>query len=440
MRNRYSSVLIGKGLLAGALALVLSAWTPWSACAQEPNAVSELEVRPEVTLDDALRSAFERHPDLRVAYALVEEARGRLVGAKSYPFNPRFLGLAGSRTGVVDRSVDLAFELRQQVPIAGQRPRAKRAAEIGVTAEQAHWERRARLLAAQVHVAFVNAVEARQLLEITDADVELTRGLLSFAERRLDHGATTQLEVNLATIEFGRSQGRAQLAQGTQRTARTELAQAMAVDPVAPPVPRGELDLPQASIPPLSELAISARENRADLEAFRELEQRSEAQLRLARSRGAPDLTLRGFWAREGPEKIIGGGGMISIPIFQHNQGAIAQTRAAVSRTRAERESAELAVAQEISATYARYQAASATAKRLQETVLGSLQQNLDLLQKAFEAGKTTWPEVLIIRRSLIDARRELVSAQAEARRAWIQLQLAAGQMPVPQITQEQSQ
>ena len=110
-----------------------------------------------------------------------------------------------------------------------------------------------------------------------------------------------------------------------------------------------------------------------------------------------------------------------------------------MSRTRAERESAELAAAQETAATYAQYQAASATAKRLQESVLGSLQQNLDLLQKAYEAGKTTWPEVLIIRRSLIDARRELVSAQAEARRAWIQLQLAAGQMPVPQLTQERS-
>ncbi len=440
MRDGQFLFLLEKGLLAAALGFVLSAWLPRSACAQEPNGVSELAAGPEVTLDEALRGAFERHPDLRGAHALVDEARGRLVGAKSYPFNPRFTAVAGPRTGVIEKMTDLAFVLNQRIQIAGQRPRSKRAAEIGVTAEQARWERTARLLAARVHVTFINAVAARQLLEITDADVELTQGLLSFANRRLDRGAATQLEVNLASIEFGRSQGRAQLAAGTQRAAQTELAQAMAVDPVAPPIPRGGLDLPQAALPPLSELAISALENRADLEAFREFERQSEAQLRLARSQGVPDIVARGFWRREGPETIVGAGGMIAIPIFQRNQGPIAQTKAAVNRTRAERESAELAVAQEISATYARYQAASATAKRLQETVLGSLQQNLDLLQKAFTAGKTTWPEVLIIRRSLIDARRELVSAQAEARRAWIQLQLAAGQMPVPQITQERSQ
>lgn len=438
MRNRQLLFVSRTGLLAAALGFLLSAWPPRPARAQEADGLSALEAATEVTLDDALRSAFERHPDLRAAHALVEEARGRLVGAKSYPFNPQFLALAGSRTGVVDGSVDLAFEVGQQVQIAGQRPRSKRVAEANLTAEQARWERRARLLAAQVHVAFINAVEARQLLEITHADVELTERLLSFAQRRLERGATTQLEVNLATTEFGRSQGRAMLAEGTQLTARTELAQSMAVDPVSPPIPRGDLDLPSGSLPSLEELAASAQENRADLVAFREFERNSEARVRLARSQGAPNLTVRGFWAREGPEKIIGGGGTISVPIFQRNQGPIAQSKAAVHRSRAQRESAELAVAQETAATYARYQAASATAKRLQEAVLGSLQQNLDLLQKAFEAGKTTWPEVLIIRRSLIDARRELVSAQAEARRAWTQLQLAAGQMPVPQLTQEQ--
>ncbi|MBT8464899.1 MAG: TolC family protein [Myxococcales bacterium] len=440
MRDKQLWFVLRTGLLAAALGSLLSVWTAQSTGAQEPSAPPAWEAGPEVTVDDALRSAFERHPDLRAAHALVEEARGRLLGAKTYPFNPQVLGLAGSRTGVVDRSVDLAFEVGQQVQIAGQRPRSKRAAEAGVTAEQARWERSARLLAAQVHVAFINAVEARRLLEITEADVELTRNLSSLAKRRLERGATTQLEVNLATIEFGRSQGRAMLAEGIQRAARAELAQTMAVDPAAPPTPIGDLDVPSEPPSPLDELVTGALENRADLEAFRELERRSEARVRLARSQGAPNVTVRGFWAREGPENIVGGGGTISVPVFQRNQGPIAQSKAAVSRTRAERESLELTVAQETAATYARHAAASATAKRLQEAVLGSLQQNLDLLQKAFEAGKTTWPEVLIIRRSLIDARRELVSAQAEARRAWIWLQLAAGQMPVLQLTQEQSQ
>jgi len=428
------------GLLAAALGSVLSAWAPRPTRAQEVDAPPGLEPGEEVTLDDALRSAFERHPDLRAAHALVEEARGRLVGAKSYPYNPNALVLAGARTGVNPRNLDLGVELGQQVEIAGQRRRRMHSEEAGLRAERARWERRARLLAAQVHLTFITALEARALLDITNADVDLTQRLLDFAKKRLERGAATQLEVNLYTIESGRAQGRAMLAEGVQAAARTELARAMAVDPALPPTPSGDLDVPTGPLSPLETLVSGALEHRADLEAFRELERSSQERLKLARSEGAPDITLRGFWQREGPEHIVGGGGNIAIPIFQHNQGPIAQSKAAVSRTRAERESVELAVAQETAATYARYQAASATAQRLRKTVLGSLQQNLDLLQKAFEAGKTTWPEVLIIRRSFIDARRELVSAQAEARRAWIQLQLAAGQMPVPQLTQERSQ
>ena len=158
MRDRQFRFSLGKGLLVAALGVLLSGWIPWLVRAQEPNAASNWRAGPEVTLDDALRSAFERHPDLRAASALVDEARGRLVGAKSYPFNPRFTAVAGPRTGVVDKTTDLAFVLNQRVQIAGQRPRSKRAAEIGVSAEQARWERTARLLAARVHVTFINAV------------------------------------------------------------------------------------------------------------------------------------------------------------------------------------------------------------------------------------------------------------------------------------------
>ena len=70
---------------------------------------------------------------------------------------------------------------------------------------------------------------------------------------------------------------------------------------------------------------------------------------------------------------------------------------------------------------------ASAT---LQEHVLGTLEENLLLLQLSFEAGKTGWTEVLVFRREFIDVQREYVEALAEARLAGIELDLAAGRPP----------
>jgi outer membrane protein TolC len=84
-------------------------------------------------------------------------------------------------------------------------------------------------------------------------------------------------------------------------------------------------------------------------------------------------------------------------------------------------------------AAHARYQAGMHTAEKLRRLVFGTLEQTLDLLQRSFEAGKATWPEVIVIRRTLVDAQRELTAAQAEARRAWTELQLAAGRMPLPE-------
>jgi cobalt-zinc-cadmium efflux system outer membrane protein len=128
----------------------------------------------------------------------------------------------------------------------------------------------------------------------------------------------------------------------------------------------------------------------------------------------------------------------VPVPVFHRNQGEIAEARAGVARASAERQEAELAAEQEISTAFATYQAARRQAESLRRRVFGTLKNNVALLEKAFAAGKTTWSDVLIIGRSLVDAERELIAAQAEARRNWVALQLAAGRTPVPTMIVEE--
>jgi cobalt-zinc-cadmium efflux system outer membrane protein len=388
----------------------------------------------ELTLAQAVAHTFARSPEIRAAEARLGEARGRLTGAESYPYNPILEGGAASRQGGDQSSVDLEVSLGQELEIAGQRGDRIDTAEAELAAERATLLRARRLVAARVHLAFVAALEAHELLEVSRRDVELTRRLYELAQRRLGRGAGTQLDVNVAGAELGRAEARYQAAEATYRGERARLAEVMGLDPTFLPLPRGELRASLPGIPSLEQVVESARGRRADLQALRDLESASRARHELARSEAWPNLTLRAFASREEEtDTIIGGGLSVPLPLFDRNQGRIEETRAGIDRAAAEREVGELAVDREVVAAHARYRAGLRTSARLRELVLGTLEQNIELLQRSFEAGKATWPEVVVIRRTLVDAERELTAAEAQARRAWIELQVAAGRMPVPE-------
>jgi len=211
------------------------------------------------------------------------------------------------------------------------------------------------------------------------------------------------------------------------------LAEAVGLDAAAMPSPQGALHVPLDPLPEVRELVQAATTRRADLKALREFEAAGRARYELARAEAWPNLTLRAFGGHEeGTDRILGGGFSIPLPLFNRNQGRIEETRAIVERTHSDLQASKLSIGREIVTAHERYRAGVESAKRLRELVLGTLEQNLSLLQRSFEAGKATWPEVIIIRRSAVEAQRELTAAEAEARRAWVELQLAAGRMPAP--------
>lgn len=399
-----------------------------------PRSDEAVSLSQELRLEVAVQQAFARNPEIRAAVARLGEARGRLTDAETYPYNPTAQGQAASRRGGGQSSVDFEVGVGQQIEIAGQRGDRIDTARAELAAERARLLRAQRLLAARVHLAFVAALEARELLEVSRSDVELARRLYDLAQRRLDRGAGTRLDVNVAAAELGRAEARYQAAQAVYQAQRATLAEAMGLETFLP-LPQGELHVSLDALPSLEQLVESARAHRADLQVLRDLEAASLARHELARSEAWPDLTLEAFAGHEeASDTIIGGRLSVPIPLFNRNQGRVEETRAQIARVQAERHAGELSVWQEVVAAHARYETSLRTIERLRELVFGTLEQNMELLKRSFEAGKATWPEVVVIRRLLVDAQRELTTAEASARRAWVELKVAAGQMPVPEF------
>jgi cobalt-zinc-cadmium efflux system outer membrane protein len=397
-------------------------------CGASGLAADETPPPRRLSLEQALREAFARSPALAAYNARLEEAEARRVTAGTYPHDPTLSVEGADRDGGGDSDTDWAVRVTQPVEIGGQRRRRVAEAAADLDAAGAALEREKRLLAARVRAIFVEALRARELLEVERANAELVGSLADVARKRFEAGSVPQMEVNLAQVQVGRAQRNLQLARAAYRIACAALAEAVGLDPVQPPEPDGELELPRRAPVPVERLVEGALRHRADLEAFRSTIESARARIEVARREAVPDLVVEGFYEREdGDDRLRGGGIGIRIPLFDRNRGAVAEARAAERRAVADTEAAVLRVRREVAEARARYDAAFEVAATLEEQVLDTLEDSLKLLQRSFEAGKTGWTEALIFRRELIDIKRDYVDSLADARLAGIELDLAAG-------------
>ena len=70
---------------------------------------------------------------------------------------------------------------------------------------------------------------------------------------------------------------------------------------------------------------------------------------------------------------------------------------------------------------------------RQRDQVLGTLEENVDLLQRSFAAGRIGATEVVTLRREFVASRREYVETLADAWLARVDLDLAIGRFTPPQ-------
>ncbi len=153
-----------------------------------------------LSLADVLARARSGSPAVLIARARVEEARGRLAGARvRFRDNPYMDVTSGRRRTFDGRSTtDLEIGLLQTFETGGQRAARIAGAEAEIASELATTDDAARRALAAVASAYLQhqlSVERRTLLaQIEDNAAEVLR----IAQRRYDAGDIAVLDVNLA--------------------------------------------------------------------------------------------------------------------------------------------------------------------------------------------------------------------------------------------------
>jgi cobalt-zinc-cadmium efflux system outer membrane protein len=384
-------------------------------------------------VDSAIARALRDNPAIVAARSALSEADARVVGAGTYPHNP-VLGLeAGARRGPSETSADLSVELTQSLELGGQTGRRRAAAAADRTQLRAEFETIRRALATEVRVAFVGWLRARELRVLETSLTSLAAAHLETAEKRLAAGATTRLEVNLARAEAGRARAALATAQGAEDAARALLAALMGRDPDAPLDARGTLTLVDAPMPAPADLRRLARERRPELEAARAAVEGARARLDAAEAAALPDVEVGAFFRREGADETVAGGGLSwALPLFARQQGERAEADAERVRRTAEAAATALRIDQEVTVALAERRAAYDAARALQDQVTGALDENLTLLQRAFDAGEIGATELLVARLEFRSAGRERIDALSAAEQARARLELAAGTLALP--------
>ena len=415
-----SCAVIGRRMGAGVLFVVIL-----------PSASS---MAASLTLEQAWAIAERTNPVLRAAQARLDAAVGERTDSQSLLFNNPAVSAEAGRRRIRDGSdsgdaSDWSVGIAQTFELFGQRDARREAAERTAAAVQTDIEEARRALRAEVERRFVTVLALQEAIELEQGAVELIDATAGIVRKRVAAGEDSRLEGNLATVEAERA--RNELARlGEQLVAaRAALASLLQLPEDELPVATGVLD-PIPRTYRLQEL-LDAVDRRPALRANDLRLQAARHRLDLERAARYPDLTVGISQAKEGG---LDGRDTIStlslslpLPVFRRNAAGIGRAITEMNQASIERETAQRDARAQVIAVWDRRDKLAARLRRLRESVLPRLEENVRLSQAALQAGAIGLAEWILAQRQALEGRRDLTQARTDLRLLQVDLEAAAG-------------
>jgi outer membrane protein TolC len=188
-----------------------------------------------------------------------------------------------------------------------------------------------RLLLRDVWTTFTRALTAGERVGYLGRSRQAADELSTTTERRFEAGEATALELNRSRIATARARSEQSGAEAEGSATLAELKALLGLSPGESIEIRGSL----TPRPPLELEDLLARlDQRSDLQALAAELREAEAELLLGRSLAHPDIGVRGAIAREERADIVTAGVVVTLPIHNRGQEAVAvgQARAAALR------------------------------------------------------------------------------------------------------------
>jgi cobalt-zinc-cadmium efflux system outer membrane protein len=432
-----------------ALALLLALRARVVRASQDP-ATDPTRDRPHVlTLALAIQEGLASDPRVGAEAESVRQAEAD-VRTASQPPNPslsfsRSLVPFGSaftpdrQGGPTQLDVELSYPLDWIV--FGKRGAAVSSASVGLAQARAAFGDFLRQRRSEIAVAFVDVLEARDLLDLARQDATDLERLQAIAQQRVAVGGAPAVEVDRTAVAVLEARREGRRREAALRVARATLAASLGrTGADAEFEAEGDLGVgtPGAS-PDVATLLLLAEKARPDMLARRHAVDRAAADLHLARSQAWPSLTSRVAYSRQYqaslgfPDATSYGFGLdIALPLFDRNQGGVGKAASAQAQTELQLRAALLALGVEVQQAASEYAVAREAALSEDRAQLEAAQRVRERVEKAYELGGRPLLEVLDAQRVYREAARQSTSGRAAILRAIHRLNAAVGQEVVP--------
>ncbi len=400
----------------------------------------DLVIPARLSLEDALRLATERNPNLAAARNSVEIAAAGRIEARLRP-NPAFTFESGSYplfesprpSFIGNQEMTLRFD--QEIELAGRRRLRTQVAETGVSTAEAGLDDQRRRLDFDVRRAYFTVVLAKADVDVSRAALEEIDRVIGLNRARYEQGEISGGELRRVQVErlkFVDDVFAAQLALKNARSALLALFNApnlSAEFDVTEPLSISTSTAGVASSPPLDPVSLrtQALSSRPDLLAAQRSVQRADTETSLQRALRTPNLTVGGGYRRDFGSDGVVFGVTVPLPFSNRNQGGIARAEAE------RRQAANLAAATAVSVSLDVQQAINAVdvsgarVQYIEGEYLTPARESRDIVLAAYRLGTADLIDFLDAQRAFRDTARTYNRALYDQRVSLFQLSAATG-------------
>jgi len=371
-----------------------------------------------VTLSEAMDTALDQHPMLRVSNTQIEGAQGELQEQRAYAYNPELsVEPQRRRLNGGGSSNDYYITLSQGIELGGKQGYRERSAQAALEATKLE-------LGVNRHRIMVDAARAlvalyfskRELLWRNQQSLTLLQ-LNKAVSRQMEVGEANQLDVNLA---------KSSLTQAIHAEALAKQQYAMNVSKYL--MTTGESSVPkdiQVELPkllvgwePLSDPIETAMNSRLEIKAKRQRLAQYSAKSDLAKAQRIPDVTVGLTAGRESGDQLYSLGFTVPIPVLNNHNGAYRAAMSQATAQQAELEWLEKRVQLEVQEAIYNHGTAMRAVLAVNEVEKTDVSKdNISLAKAAFDAGELNIEALVVHINQILESR---INSAAILQQGWM--------------------
>lgn len=383
-----------------------------------------------LSLHDAIQLA-EIGPQAHEGQDRIDAARGLVIQAGLRP-NPRlYLQSEDLRPWASDFDFPNATEdyayIGQIFELGHKRGRRIDVAKAYVRQSEADRTLLMQQIAGRVAAAYWTAVASAGIANLLEEDMKAVDEILRYNKARVDAGAMRGVDLIRVQIERDRLLLALESARRDVLLSRVELFRQM-----GRPLDKNiELSDRLDTIAPVQTQSIAVvLSARADIAVARETVAAAEADVKLQRAVGVPDLDLLGGYKRNAANNTLYSGMQLPLAFRNRNQGEVARAEANVQLAKDRLLQLELSASADVAAAQEAYIHQQAVVRDILPDIRARAKQNLTIMDDAYRTGGVDLLRYLDAERTAFDVEVSALRTLADFQQAGLRLQLAYGVHP----------